>query len=472
LYAIGSHREETWGSYPEINDIGLTAVRRNVNSRERLGYSVRVVGGLSTEPHLAVRLPVFLREDQAYSVAKAIVELFREQQDLRENRTRARMKYLFLRHGWTADSFLDAIEHKLGYRLEPFPVEEDRVPDDIFRDHVGITSQKQPGLSAVGAAVLRGRLSGDQLQSLAELADRFGNGELRSTITQNVIIVNVPNARTSELMKALADIDLKVESSPFWRGAIACTPERNSASWLSPKPRPSPGGLSPRWKRGFLPLISRSSFMSPAAPTPVASTGLLTSASKARRSNTTERWSMHFTSASEARSENTHALRGRSAIGPPLTTSLTLSNGCFVAIWILVSQERICVLTSHASTMIACERNLRGKVFLPLKEMFRQRMANVVPMYRIDNHNLRLGTEIFRNQFNHRIDYSAGTMTLLSFPDFLIGLAAGPVQERTAHRSQTSSSQAWPLEFLMRGNVQALPISLRWMTGTLREHSP
>jgi sulfite reductase (ferredoxin) len=212
-----------WCSYPEINDIGLTAVRRIVDGRERLGYSVRVGGGLSTEPHLAVRLPVFLREDQAYAVTRTIVELFHEQQDLRENRTRARMKYLFLRHGWTAESFLDAVEHKLGYRLEPFPAEEDRVPDDIYRDHVGITPQKQQGLSAVGAAVLRGRLSGDQLQSLAELADRFGNGELRSTITQNLIIVNVPNARTQELVHALADLDLKVESSPFWRGAIACT---------------------------------------------------------------------------------------------------------------------------------------------------------------------------------------------------------------------------------------------------------
>jgi hypothetical protein len=41
-------------------------------------------------------------------------------------------------------------------------------------------------------------------------------------------------------------------------------------------------------------------------------------------------------------------------------------------------------------------------------------------------HSLRLGTEIFRNQFNHRSDYTAGTMTLLSFPDFLLGLPAGP----------------------------------------------
>src|SRR5712664_3389769 len=42
-------------------------------------------------------------------------------------------------------------------------------------------------------------------------------------------------------------------------------------------------------------------------------------------------------------------------------------------------------------------------------------------------HNLRLGPEIFRNQFNHRSDYSAGALTLLSFPDFLLGLPAGPV---------------------------------------------
>ena len=42
-------------------------------------------------------------------------------------------------------------------------------------------------------------------------------------------------------------------------------------------------------------------------------------------------------------------------------------------------------------------------------------------------HNLRFGTEIFRNQFNERADYTAGSLTALSFPDFLLGLSAGPV---------------------------------------------
>ena len=41
-------------------------------------------------------------------------------------------------------------------------------------------------------------------------------------------------------------------------------------------------------------------------------------------------------------------------------------------------------------------------------------------------HDFRVGAEIFRNQFNHRIDYTDGAITLLSFPDFLLGLPAGP----------------------------------------------
>src|SRR5246127_2301149 len=41
-------------------------------------------------------------------------------------------------------------------------------------------------------------------------------------------------------------------------------------------------------------------------------------------------------------------------------------------------------------------------------------------------HDLRLGPEIFRNQFNQRIDNTTGILILLSFPDFLLGLPAGP----------------------------------------------
>jgi sulfite reductase (ferredoxin) len=212
-----------WCSYPEINDVALTAIRREVNGLEEIGYTLRVGGGLSTEPHIGVRIPAFIPQDKAYAAVEAVLRIFKEQTELRENRTRARIKYLFMRHGWTAETMLEAIEEKLGYKLDPSPVDEDVVPDDVYRDHIGVTPQLQPGLSAVGASVMGGRLSGDQLIQLADLAEEFGDGNLRATIMQNIILVNVPNVRTRELVHRLGAIDLHVEVTPFWRGAIACT---------------------------------------------------------------------------------------------------------------------------------------------------------------------------------------------------------------------------------------------------------
>ena len=208
-----------WCSYPEINDVALTAIRRG----DEVGYTLRVGGGLSTEPHIAVRIPAFVPQAKAYAVVEAVLRIFKEQTALRENRTRARIKYLFMRHGWTAESMLAAIEEKLGCKLDPSPVSEDEVPDDVYRDHIGVTPQRQAGLSAVGASVLRGRLTGEQLIQLADLADEFGDGHLRATIMQNILVANVPNARTREVVERLNQIGLRVEVSPFWRGAIACT---------------------------------------------------------------------------------------------------------------------------------------------------------------------------------------------------------------------------------------------------------
>jgi sulfite reductase (ferredoxin) len=212
-----------WCSYPEINDLALTAIRREVNGLEEIGYTLRVGGGLSTEPHIGVRIPAFIPQDKAYEVVEAVTTIFREQIELRENRTRARIKYLFMRFGWTAETMLEAIEAKLGYKLDPSPVDEDVVPDDVYRDHIGVTPQRQQGLSAVGASVMGGRLTGDQLIQLADLAEQFGDGNLRATIMQNILLVNVPNAKTRELVHRLGEIGLHVEVTPFWRGAVACT---------------------------------------------------------------------------------------------------------------------------------------------------------------------------------------------------------------------------------------------------------
>ena len=210
-----------WCSYPEINDIGLTAVERFTNGKKEIGFSLRVGGGLSADPHLAVRLDAFVRPEQVVRTVQAITEIFRDQDSLRQSRERARLKHLFTQHGWTADSFLAELNSRLGFQLEP--AARETKPSDVYRDHSGIQPQRQPGLYSVGAAVLRGRVTAQQLRAAANLADRFANGHLRTTNMQNLIVVNVPKANAHALADGLNAAGLVVNASPFWRGAIACT---------------------------------------------------------------------------------------------------------------------------------------------------------------------------------------------------------------------------------------------------------
>jgi sulfite reductase (ferredoxin) len=210
-----------WCSYPEINDIGLTAIERLHRGQKEIGFSVRVGGGLSADPHLAVRLDAFIRRDQVLSVIRAIAEMFRDQDVLRENRERARLKHLFTQHQWTADRFLWELTSRLGFTLEP--AAQEFPPRDGYRDHVGIHAQKQSDRFYVGAAVLRGRITPEQMRAAADLADHFATGELRTTNMQNLLIINVLGSNVEALACELDAVGLRVAASPFWRGAIACT---------------------------------------------------------------------------------------------------------------------------------------------------------------------------------------------------------------------------------------------------------
>jgi len=131
------------------------------------------------------------------------------------------LKHLFLREGWTAERFLEVLQSKLAFTLEPGV--EEQVPDDVFRDHVGVNPQKQPGLYSVGATVLNGRMSGDQLLAIADLAEKYAGAEIRTTVMQNFVIPHVPKTNLDAVLAVLKAIGLTVEANNFWRGAVACT---------------------------------------------------------------------------------------------------------------------------------------------------------------------------------------------------------------------------------------------------------
>ena len=208
-----------WCSYPEINDVGLTALRHPDTGET--GFSLRVGGGLSTEPRLGSRLNVFVPWERALAVLKAVTEIFRDSEVLRQHREKARLKFLFLQQGWTPARFRAEIERRLGASLPPAVAETP--PADVYRDHVGVHPQKQPGLFSAGVSIARGRITPSEMRAAAALAERHGSGALRTTHMQNLVVLDVPRTSLAGLRREAEMAGLALEASAFRRGTVACT---------------------------------------------------------------------------------------------------------------------------------------------------------------------------------------------------------------------------------------------------------
>jgi len=208
-----------WCAYPEINDVGLTAIR-HPHSGE-VGFSLRVGGGLSTDPHLGRRLDVFVRPDEVAAVVRGVAEVFRDSDVLREHREKARLKFLFLNHGWTEARFQEALEQRLGFALAPGVPEEP--PQEGSRDHLGVRAARQAGRYSVGVPVVRGRITPAQLRAVAGAAETYASGRVRTTPAQNIIVLDVPRAGLAGVVRAATGVGLPLDVSPFARGTVACT---------------------------------------------------------------------------------------------------------------------------------------------------------------------------------------------------------------------------------------------------------
>ena len=201
---------------PEIHDVALTALRHPGSGE--VGYALRVGGGLSAQPYLAQRVNAFVRPEQVLDVVRACTVLFRDH-GYRKTRTHARLKFLVA--DWGVERFQSELEQQLGWALEPGVPEE--LPLNPSLDHAGVHAQRQPGLFWIGLSVLVGRLSAEQLLAAAEAAEEFGDGSLRTTVLQNLLLLNVPERRVERALAALNAAGLRQEASGWQRGAVACT---------------------------------------------------------------------------------------------------------------------------------------------------------------------------------------------------------------------------------------------------------
>ena len=199
----------------EINDISFVGVTGPDGTP---GFDLWVGGGLSTNPMLAQRLGVFVSPDRVPEVWSGVTGLFRDY-GYRRLRSRARLKFLVA--DWGTERFREVLEKEyLGEVLPDGP--EPPAPPPGSRDHVGV-HQQHDGRYYLGVAPHVGRTSGTQLWQVADLAEEYGSGKIRTTPQQKLLILDVPGDRVAELSEELAARDLQVNPSAFRRGTMACT---------------------------------------------------------------------------------------------------------------------------------------------------------------------------------------------------------------------------------------------------------
>lgn len=205
-------------THAESQDIGMVPATKDMGGRTVNGFNVLVGGKMGSGGfRLGRPLDAFVSPDEAPSVAAAIALIFRDHGQ-REVRNRARL--CFLIDEWGMGRFRREVESRAGLELA-------RAGDDArtaaVTDHIGAYKQRQDGLNYVGLLVPVGRATGDQLIALARLATLYGNGEVRLTPGQNVIVAGVPQHRLQAMLDEPLLRDLRYAPSDIMRGTVSCT---------------------------------------------------------------------------------------------------------------------------------------------------------------------------------------------------------------------------------------------------------
>lgn len=217
----------------DTNDIGFFAVRVTDKSLAASSDSTPVsgiepgiyfrvqLGGITGHGDFARDTGLLIKPSEAVAVAAAMIRVFRDHGN-RTDRKKARLKYLLA--DWGFDKFLEETAKRLAFPLVRLPLAacEPRHPVDKH-GWLGPRRQAQPDLYSVGIGVPVGRLSSKQMRALAELSEHYGNGELRLTVWQSLIIPHIPAASVETVCRAVKRMGCYTEASLAAGGIIACT---------------------------------------------------------------------------------------------------------------------------------------------------------------------------------------------------------------------------------------------------------
>ncbi|TWT89769.1 Sulfite reductase [ferredoxin] [Pseudobythopirellula maris] len=210
-------------SLEDTNDIGFTAVEVEAGEGDDLsGVAFQLtLGGITGHRDFARPTGVVLKPEECVPVAAAIVRVFIKNGD-RTDRNKARLKYVL--DDWGFDKYIAEVEKEMGRELRRVPDGrlKPRVSDDRTA-HIGPHPQAQPGLNYLGVVFPVGRMSSDQMRGLADIASRLGDGEIRLTVWQNLVIANLPDERLEEAKLLVEGLGLDWRASSVRAGLVACT---------------------------------------------------------------------------------------------------------------------------------------------------------------------------------------------------------------------------------------------------------
>src|SRR5215467_13769502 len=211
----------------DTNDIGFQAVE--VTERAKLaeqpvtpGVWFRLMlGGITGHKDLARGTDILVKPEEATEVADAIVRVFIREGD-RTNRAKARLKYVL--DAWGVEKFIAAVEDVLGRRLTCCDASYLAArPKQDRQAHIGVHAQKQAGLNYIGVVLPLGKMTADQMRGLASVARDLGDGDIRLTVWQNLLISGIAETKVEEAKARIKSIGLDWIASAVRAGLVACT---------------------------------------------------------------------------------------------------------------------------------------------------------------------------------------------------------------------------------------------------------
>ena len=188
-------------------------------SQETFGFNV-LVGGFFSSKRIAAAIPldVWVAPEDVVALCEALLIVFRDN-GLRENRQKSRLMYLI--DEWGIEKFRSEVEKQMGN-----PLASAAAKDEIEwekRDHIGVHQQKQAGLNYVGLQIPVGRMYAPDMYEFARLAETYGNGDMRLTVEQNLLITHVSDDKVTALLQEPLLQKFPVAPDNLMRGLVSCT---------------------------------------------------------------------------------------------------------------------------------------------------------------------------------------------------------------------------------------------------------